>query len=398
MRIGKMFRVLRFIAGQLANPNGRFLIQQFIDKNADIKRTSSGKDLVFYCGPTKFIWHPKTKGFAGSEEAIICLARELSNLNWSVTVYNNCGHTPVVDAGVTYRPFWDFNPRDKQDIVIVWKSPKLVDLDVNADKIFVDIHDAIPAQLFSGRGRIHKITRVFFKSRFQRSLFATVPEVKSAIIPNGLDFHFLEGEEQKDPYLLINTSSPDRSMSVLPKLFREVKHRVPQARLQWSYGWDLFELFGANHVEAMQWMKQTKVEMNAAGIETLGHLTAAEVGKLYQRGAILAFPTDFPENDCISVRKAQACGCVPVTTDAGALVESVQFGVKIPCNETHTANGARFYYGIEDKTAQRLWVDATVDLLTNPTKRAELAAKGAAWARQFSWPRIAARWDAILRD
>ncbi len=57
----------------------------------------------------------------------------------------------------------------------------------------------------------------------------------------------------------------------------------------------------------------------------------------------------------------------------------------------------RAYYGIEDSDAQRLWVDATVDLLLNPAKRSELAIGGMNWAREFSWPKVAARWNDILR-
>ncbi|HEY5234656.1 MAG TPA: hypothetical protein VIJ14_00640, partial [Rhabdochlamydiaceae bacterium] len=60
-----------------------------------IKETSTGKDLVIYCGNTAHTWNPelfKTKGFGGSEEAVIHLAREWAKLGWNVTVYNNCGH------------------------------------------------------------------------------------------------------------------------------------------------------------------------------------------------------------------------------------------------------------------------------------------------------------------
>jgi len=118
---------------------GRFLLKQFIKRNTEYrKRTSSGNDLVIYCDYTKFQWHPKSKGFAGSEEAAINLARELAKLGWDVTVYNNCGHKPVVDAGVIYRPFWEFNPRDKQDVVILWRWPKPLAWDINADRIFID--------------------------------------------------------------------------------------------------------------------------------------------------------------------------------------------------------------------------------------------------------------------
>ena len=89
----------------------------------------------------------------------------------------------------------------------------------------------------------------------------------------------------------------------------------------------------------------------------------------------------------------EGLGCVPVTSDAGALATSVQFGVKLPSNTKQE----RAYHGIEDEPSQRLWVEATVDLLKHPDRRAELGRQGAQWARQFAWPQIAARWDEILR-
>ena len=381
---------------------GRFLLKQFVKRNTEyIKRTSSGRDLVVYCDQTRYQWHPQmshTKGFGGSEEAVINLTRELTKLGWDVTVYNNCGHTPVVDAGVTYRPWWDFNPRDKQDIVIIWRFTKPLDRDINANRIFVDLHDTTNERAFTTRNRIAKVTCIFLKSQFQRSLLPNLPAEKLLIIPNGIDLSLLQGDEPKDPNLLINTSSADRSLDVLPKLFREVKRRVPRARLQWAYGWELFELFNAHRPERIAWAKQTQREMHDSGIETLGHLTQAEVGKLYRQAAILAYPTEFAEIDCISVRKAQACGCVPVTTDAGALATSVQFGTKIPCKARDAwLRPGRFHFGIEDEEVQRSWVDAAVDLLTNPAKRSELGTQGTAWARQFGWPQIAARWHEVLR-
>jgi glycosyltransferase involved in cell wall biosynthesis len=375
---------------------GRFLLRQFIDRNTKYrKRTSSRRDLVIYCDYTGFVWHPQTKGFSGSEEAAINLARELGKLGWAVTVYNNCGHKPLSFEGVTYRPFWEFNPRDRQDVVILWRWPKPLDWDVNAKRIFIDSHDTINESFFTNRKRLSKVSRLFLKSNYHRSLFPNIPDHKIAVIPNGIDLSLLDGSEQKDPFLLINTSAADRSMSVLPKLFGEVRQRVPRARLQWATGWDLFEHFNNNRSKQLEWMNRTRQEMEQAGIESLGNLDQAQVGKLYQRGAILAYPTDFHELDSISVRKAQACGCVPVTTNSAGLEESVQFGIKVPCKQTNTSSD-RFHYGIQDAETQQLWVDATVDLLTTPEKRMALAEQGARWARQFAWPQIALRWHEIL--
>jgi glycosyltransferase involved in cell wall biosynthesis len=381
---------------------GRFLLKQFVKRNTDYRKTtSSGRDLVVYCDHTPHQWNPelfKARGFAGSEEAILYLTRELAKLGWDVTVYNNCGHKPSVDEGVTYRPLWDFHPGDKQDVVILWRTAKPLDWNIDAEKIFVDAHDTMDENFFIKRKRIEKLTGIFFKSQFHRSICPNLPDAKVAVIPNGLDLDLLQGSEPKDPYLLINTSSADRSMGVLPKLFREVRARVPQARLQWAYGWNFFQSFNAQKADRLQWMERTREEIDAAGIETLGHLTQTEVAKLYRRAALLAYPTEFAEIDCISVRKAQACGCVPVTSDFGALAESVQFGVKIAAPKRDIWNqGARFQFGIEDPQMQRSWVDATVELLTDAAKRSRLAAEGSQWARQFGWPQIAARWDAVLR-
>src|SRR5260370_17913802 len=107
---------------------------------------------------------------------------------------------------------------------------------------------------------------------------------------------------------------------------------------------------------------------------------------------------DFMEFDALYIRKAQACGWVPVTRNVGALAESVQFGVKIPCKQPDPpVQPGRFYYGAEDPETQRLWIEATVDLLSNPEKRTEFGMQGANWARQFAAPQNAARWHALFR-
>src|SRR5437867_3546087 len=96
---------------------GRFLLKQFR------KRNSESSNLI-----------------AGSEEAVINLSRELTQLGWNITVYNSCGNKPVSHMGVTYCPFWEFNPWDRQDVVVLWRWPRNIDLDINADKIFLDMH------------------------------------------------------------------------------------------------------------------------------------------------------------------------------------------------------------------------------------------------------------------
>lgn len=363
-------------------------------RNANfVKEESSGKDLVYYCGMTQHEWNPdlfKVKGFGGSEEAVINLSKAFAKEGWNVTVYNNCGTDVMVRDGVTYRPFWEYNYRDKTDVLILWRSPKAADFDLNAGKVFVDLHDVIPEGEFTEK-RMQKIDKIFVKTQFHRSLFPKIPDEKFAVIPNGLDFGLFKESVEKDPYLIVNTSSPDRSMDVLPKLFSEVKKRVPQAKMKWAYGWDIFDQTFQQDSKKMAWKKEVNDAMEEAGIENLGRLSQAECAKLYLEGNILAYPTEFAEIDCITVKKAQAAGCMPVTTDFGALDESVQHGIKVHSKKTKDtwAKDYQFHFGLEDEEAQKQWVDAVVKQLSAPLDdRSSMKA----WTRKFEWGNVATQW------
>lgn len=362
-----------------------------------IKKETSGKDIVYYCGMTSFEWNPelfKTKGFGGSEEAVVNLASQWARLGYNVTVYNSCGPEPVTMDGVMYKPFWMFNYRDATDYLICWRHPRLLDYDLNAKKIFVDLHDVVQEGEFTEK-RLAKIDKIFVKTQFHRSLFPNIPDDKFAIIPNGQDFGLFDQQVEKDQYLMVNTSSPDRSMDVLPELFARVKEKVPQAKLKWVYGFDNFKTWHANDPEKLEWMNQTIKKMEEVGIENLGRVTQKETARLLLEANIFAYPTDFAEIDCISAKKAQAAGAIPVVTDFGALDESVQYGIKVhsPKTKENWSPAFKFTFGLEDKRAQDEWVEACVKVLTSPMEtRSEMKA----WTEKFRWETIAKQWCDIL--
>lgn len=364
-----------------------------------IKTRSTGKDIAYYCGPTSFDWNPdlfKIKGFGGSEEAVINLSRQWAKQGYNVTVFNSCGVEVMVRDGVTYKPYWHYNPKDLYDYTILWRSPKLVDYDLNTKKVFVDLHDVIPAGEFNEK-RLSKIDKIFVKTQAQRSLFPDVPDEKFAIVPNGHDVEMFNENIERNPFMLINTSSPDRSLDVLPKLFMEVKKQVPNARLKWAYGWHNFDNSYANDKVKMAWKESVVNAMKEAGIEDLGRLPQSECAKLYQEGAILAYPSDFFEIDCISVKKAQLAGCIPVTTDFAAFNESNQYGIKIKSKKTSKdwAIPYQFTFGIQDEDVQNEWVEKVVWLLKNldqyPVKQMKL------WAKKFDWDLISKEWIKNLK-
>lgn len=358
-----------------------------------IKTETSGKDIAYFCGYTEHVWNPelfKTKGFGGSEEAVVNLSKQWVKNGYNVTVYNNCGTEEMTVDGVTYKPFWTFNSRDKWDYLIVWRHPRMLDYGINATNVYVDMHDVIPKGEFTPT-RLAKITKIFFKTNFHKGLFSNIPDDKCVVIPNGMDFELFNQDVKKDRYLLVNTSSPDRSMDVMPKLFKMVKEQVPGVRMKWAYGWDIFDQAYGDNAKMMDWRKKLQADIDEAGIESLGKIPQSECAKLYLEGNILAYPSEFAEIDCISVKKAQACGCIPVTTDFGAFDESVQYGVKIHSDKTNEtwSRDYQFSFGLEDEEKQKEWVDAVVKILKEPIKeRKEMLD----WSKKFAWDLIANKW------
>lgn len=353
-----------------------------------VKTESSGKDIVYYCGQTTE-WTPEIlkKGIGGSEEAVINLTREWAKQGYNVTVYNNCGQGGVWD-GVTYKPWYTFNYRDKQDVLIVWRQTKLADYDLNVGKLFIDVHDVMRDGEFTEK-RIAKIDKVFFKSQAHRDLYPMVPDEKCVIVPNGMDTSLFEKKVERDPYLIINTSSPDRALSALIRIFPKIKAKEPRAKMKWAYGFDIFDLLRKTDKEAMAWKKVMLKKMEDAGIENLGKISHDEVAKLTLSAGVMLYPTHFFEIDCVSARKAQLGGAHVVCSDFGALSTTVKYGYKIPSPYTNDNWCPPYALDMaDDPERDDEYVEAVLQAFKN-TERDEPMT----WAKQFTPGYVANVWQ-----
>jgi predicted O-linked N-acetylglucosamine transferase (SPINDLY family)/glycosyltransferase involved in cell wall biosynthesis len=371
-------------------------------RNANFVKTgSSGKDLVFYCLPTDEIWNPltaRTKGIGGSEEAVIWLSRLLHQRGWNVTVYAFCGAREEDFDGVSWKPHWMWNHRDKQDVTVLWRYPQLAMYQINSGKVIIDLHDVVPENYFTPDvlQRIHKI---FVKSRFHRALLPYIPDEKFVIIPNGIDAELFEGIGNRDPLLMINTSSADRSIEAFLDCFEEIKKQVPDVKAQWAYGWGVWNSLYASNAQMLQWKIRMQERMKQLGVEECGRINHSEIAQLYHKANIFAYPSEFTEIDCISLSKAMAAGAIPVTTDFAAMGEKSQHGgVFIHSKKTKDdwIQPYQFHFGITDPGQKAEFVRETVKLLLHPPNETARESMRE-WARStFDWNKIAGSWDSAL--
>jgi glycosyltransferase involved in cell wall biosynthesis len=289
--------------------------------------------VVIYCGPVLDEWADPSvvTGIGGSEEAVIYLSRELTKLGKKVTVFNGCGTMEGEYNGVSYVNYQKFNPRDTFDTLISWRV-SIFGFPIIAKNKWVWLHDVQPTKLLP-ETHIDNIDKVVVLSEFHKSLLPKfVPESKIFVSSNGINLEdFKDYGLKRIPHRIIYASSYDRGLEHLLEIWGKVKEFIPDAELHIFYGWNnIDKLIKSGDYNLLQFKKKMIPLMKQIGITEHGRVGHIKLIKEYQRAGVYAYPCSYEEISCISAMKAQASGCIPVTTDFAALNETVQSGVKVP--------------------------------------------------------------------
>jgi len=120
-------------------------------------------------------------GIGGSETAVIRLSEEWAKLGWAVTVYGDPEKKHTTN-GVTWLPWYYFNPRDSFNIFIQWRNPYLAG-QIKVKKFLIDLHDIFAGIDYKPELLKH-IDGVNVKSKYHRELAPNIKQVN--IISNGI--------------------------------------------------------------------------------------------------------------------------------------------------------------------------------------------------------------------
>lgn len=333
--------------------------------------------VVFFCSSAFEDWGPESleKGCGGSEEAVIQLSKRLTNLGWDVTIYNNCIKEGVVD-GVKWVRYERFNPRDMFNVIISWRNNLFLNYQITAVKKIVDNHDVADTRFYPPEDM--KDVQMFVKSEYHRSKFPALSDDRFVIIPNGIDLsQFPKTEKVKNS--MVWTSSYDRGLKYLLEMWPSIRAEVPDATLDCYYGFQLFDSMPWGKIRTGQtWKQEMKKLLNQPGVTDHGRVGTEEVAKAYLKADIWAYPTDFNEISCISAMKAQAAGCMPVSTDWCALKETLKGGVII--------KGSGADPKVREEFKQKL-----IEVLKSYKRERNID------VTEFSWDNVAEQWNQALR-
>ena len=354
------------------------------------ERAWANNEIAILCGPGFEQWSPKSlkTGLGGSEEAVVYLSRELTNLGWKVTVYAN----PMGDAGdhdgVEYKQWYDLNIKDRFNVLILWRIIGLVDFNPKARYIMMWAHD-VPSNPDINEQRLNKIDKIAVLSEYHKSLFRMskdgqflpIPDEKFLLTTNGISPIKLPKKQiKRNPYRCIWTSSYDRGLVHLLQMWPDIKKEVPEAELHIFYGWNLYDVIHRNNPARMQWKAQMVKLMDQEGIFEHGRVGHEQLNEEFMKSGVFSYYCTFEEISTISAMKAQAYGAIPVVTNYAALKETVKNGLKI--------EGSPFTTVTQEDYKKEL-----ITLLKDHKKQDEIRGEMMKWAKDyFLWSKVANQW------
>ncbi len=350
-------------------------------------------NVVFYIGPGIEPWTPesiKRTGMGGSETAACEMAKQLAALGHEVRVYGDCRESEGIYDYVSYLHHDKFRNLECDVLLVSRQAQALADeLNVSAKIKLLWVHDVFA--LNGSNELLLKADRILALSQWHKESLLNHHNLHSdhvVVTRNGINLERFEGPVKRNPFKVVNSSSPDRSLPVLLECWSEIKKLVPQAELHLFYGfgnWSYGAQFNPGQVTLIEQLKAKIEELAPLGVVNHGRVNQNELAEHMLSSGVWAFPTWFTETSCIGAMEAQAAGLRIVTSDLAALKETVgSRGVLLEGVWTSAEYKAAFI----KETVKALKKNGSAD-------RVALAQHA---RDNFSWSGLALDWDKMFKD
>lgn len=264
----------------------------------------------------------------GTEAGIIRLADELHRRGHEVLVFTTFRNPPP--SKPTYFELDQVAKHGPFDLFITVKDWRPVFFGVSAKRFAYWTGDSPDQYVNFGIGDRRVCSRIdlfFAVSRWHAETFCAgtgFPLEKAHVIGNGVHLPHFEGEEVRIPTRILYASPPYRGLRHMPAILMEVRRRNPNLELHVFSGMNLYDTespYQGPENEEME--KIFNVLRSIPGCVLHGNVKQSELAREFMKSSILLYPNTVFETCCMTALEAQAGGCAVVTSNLGALPETV---------------------------------------------------------------------------
>jgi glycosyltransferase involved in cell wall biosynthesis/Flp pilus assembly protein TadD len=338
---------------------------------------------------------PRTRGLGGTESAIVYLAEGLARLGHRVVVLNTCDEPGPVN-GVEYARWQTLPARcvaDRPDVLVGVRFWQLIGQARFAPLQIFWTGDAFDQPFLEQLARQDARAEIDFlmlQSDWQAETFQAHHHVPAwQIARTRLGAAASSSEPPVRPAAgatrarrLAYASTPFRGLDVLLDVFPQIRAACPDAEL------DVFSsmrVYGVAEADDRKQFGALYEKAKQPGVSLIGSVPQLELANRLQESRLLAYPNHYAETFCIAAVEAQAAGCGVITSQLGALPETVgDAGVCIPGDP-------------QSASYRQAFIEACVELLTDEGRWTAMSERALARASDYTWSVIAKGWDTFCR-
>lgn len=210
-----------------------------------------------------------------------------------------------------------------------------------------------------------------------------IPEERSYVLRNAISP--IDIKEKSGKIRLIYTSTPWRGLDVLLDAFCILDRDDVELDVYSStiiYGADFYRQFDSQFTELFERARKT------ANVNYHGYASNAEVREALSRSHIFAYPSTWEETSCLSAIEAGMAGLQIVTTNLGALYETVNVWGKLVAYDADRKRLAKKYANVLSEAIDQYW---------SPENQNRLHEQHCFYKRFYSWEARILEWRDLLR-
>lgn len=261
-------------------------------------------------------------GCGGSELFMLTMCRAWKEAGHEVVLYNN----PRADWKSCFeqKSLDEFDGRHERDYLIIFRSPNNRIENAKGKKIWLSC-DQYTAGSFKQFAQ--KVDQIVTISPYHAQFFLDnygIENTTTIDIPVR-EWDYAGVRVERNPLQVLFCSVPDRGSNELLQVWEIVTKEMPEAQLHITSDYRLWDAnIGAGI--SLPWRLKF-AHFNNVTYHAL--VTRNELVKLQLQSSIHLYVCTYEELFCISAAETQYAGCVPVTSDAGAL-RTTNMGIVIP--------------------------------------------------------------------
>jgi glycosyltransferase involved in cell wall biosynthesis len=241
---------------------------------------------------------------------------------------------------------------------------------------------------FSDKKYLQKIDCIIFVSHWQYQIhraYYDLPEGKCIVIQNATEF--CGPTPLRDKRIkLIYATTPFRGLDVLLEAFQILNRSDIELDIYSST-----IVYGRNYSQSNE-HKFSSIFNTASqidGVRYFGHVTNAELKDRFKVGHIFAYPSIFRETSCLSAIEAAIAGMSIVTTNLGALPETLGSWATYVNFDNNKKNLAIKFAHALNKTIDNYW---------NVSHQERLVQQRQYFNNFWTWDRRISEWESLFKQ